>query len=73
MVNQSDAQIIQNLIFRNSAREGGGIWWLVPGARGPLLVNNTIADNDSAQGSAIFADGFDALTELTGSTRIRVG
>ena len=27
-------------------------------------MNNTIADNDSAQGSGIFADGFDAQTTL---------
>ena len=65
MVNYSDADIINNVIVGNSAGCGGGISWLVPaGYRGPLLVNNTIADNDSAQGSAIFADGYDARALL---------
>ena len=65
MVNGSDASIIQNLIIGNSADEGGGIYWLVPsGARGPLVVNNTIADNDSGRGSGVFADGYDAQARL---------
>ena len=65
LVNDSDASIVQNVIAGNAAGCGGGIFWLVPaGARGLLLVNNTIADNDSAQGSGIFADGFDAQTTL---------
>jgi hypothetical protein len=42
----------------------GGIYWGVPsGDRGPLLVNNTIADN-RGQGSGIFAGGFDAQAQL---------
>jgi Right handed beta helix region len=65
MVNQSDADIIQNLIIGNRANLGGGLAWLVPsGARGPLLVNNTIANNDGTTGSAIAADGFDRNTLL---------
>jgi hypothetical protein len=68
IVNQSDALIVQNLIVGNSAGEGGGIYWLVPsGARGPRLVNNTIADNVATvagRGSAVFADGFDANAAL---------
>jgi parallel beta-helix repeat protein len=65
MFNDSDATISGNLIVGNSAGCGGGVYWLVPsGARGPLLVNNTIVDNDSVQGSAIFADGFDVSAEL---------
>ena len=65
MVNQSDAVIVQNLITGNSAGCGGGVHWLVPsGARGPLLVNNTIADNLGASGSGIFTDGFDAGSQL---------
>ncbi len=65
LVNQSDALITGNLIFGNSAAHGGGIYWMVPsGTRGPLVVNNTIADNSSPDGSAIFADGFDAQAEL---------
>jgi Big-like domain-containing protein/parallel beta helix pectate lyase-like protein len=67
MVNVSDALIVQNLITGNQAHTGGGIYWLVPSpARGPILVNNTIADNHATSlGSGIFADGFDARTELT--------
>ena len=68
IVNQSDALIVQNLIVGNSAGEGGGVYWLVPsGARGPRLVNNTIADNlatVAGRGSAVFADGFDANAVL---------
>lgn len=65
IVNQSDALIVQNLFFGNTASSGGGIYWLVPqGAQGPLLVNNTLVDNDSISGSAIFADGFDAQVRL---------
>jgi parallel beta-helix repeat protein len=63
LANRSDALIVQNLIFANSAGEGGGVHWLVPsGARGPRLVNNTIADNYATmagRGAAVFADGFD--------------
>jgi len=55
MVNDSDADIIQNLILENT---GNGIYWLVPsGARGPRVVNNTIVNNGAA---GIFADGYDA-------------
>jgi len=62
MSNQSDANIIENVITKNSASRGGGIYWQVPsGTRGPLLVNNTLVANDSSstQGSEIFAGGFD--------------
>ena len=65
MFNNSDADIIGNLIVGNSAGCGGGIQWLVPsGARGPLLVNNTIANNDAALGSGFYADGFDGGVKL---------
>jgi parallel beta-helix repeat protein len=65
LVNVSDATITGNLITQNSAGCGGGVAWLVPsGARGPVLLNNTIADNLGAVGSAVFADGFDARSEL---------
>jgi hypothetical protein len=67
MINASNALIVQNLITGNQASGGGGLYWSVPfPARGPILVNNTIADNNAtALGSGIFADGFDAQTELT--------
>ncbi|HEU0176378.1 MAG TPA: right-handed parallel beta-helix repeat-containing protein [Blastocatellia bacterium] len=66
-VNPSDALIAENLITGNQASEGGGLYWIVPqGSRGPILVNNTIADNNATSfGSGIVADGFDAQTELT--------
>jgi nitrous oxidase accessory protein NosD len=65
LVNVSDATITGNLITQNSAGCGGGVAWLVPsGARGPVLLNNTVADNLGTQGSAVFADGFDVRTEL---------
>ncbi len=66
IVNYSDALIVQNLIIGNNAGRGGGIFWGVPsGNRGPLLVNNTIAENDSPQGSGIYAAGFDFGTVMT--------
>jgi len=64
IVNRSDASIVQNVITGNRAGQGGGIYWLVPSeARGPLLVNNSIAGNQG-QGSGIFAAGFDAQAQL---------
>jgi len=67
LVNASNALIIQNIIVNNSATSsGGGVYWGVPnGQPGPKLVNNTIANNTSPQGSGVYAGGFDALTELT--------
>jgi hypothetical protein len=65
MVNYSDASIVQNVIVGNSAGTGGGVYWLVPsGRRGPFLINNTVSGNNSAQGSAVFADGFDSQAKL---------
>lgn len=66
MGNQSDANITNNLIYGNTSQgKGGGVYFLVPGgARGPFLVNNTIANNSAASGSAVFADGFDTTTKL---------
>ena len=65
MLNRSDALIEQNIVAGNSASSGGGVYWLVPsGARGPLMVNNTVAGNHAQQGSAVLADGFDAAAQL---------
>lgn len=75
IVNSTNELIIQNLIAGNSSPVGGGIYFLVPdGSAGPVLVNNTIANNlGSANGSAVYAGGFDNQVELfnnifTGST-----
>lgn len=64
-VNTWDVAIVQNVMTGNRAGSGGGIYWLIPCcAPGPLLVNNTIADNDAEQGSGIFTDGYDTETQL---------
>jgi PKD repeat protein len=65
MVNQSDANIVQNLITGNtSTRSGGGLYLLTPsGTRGPLLVNNTLANNAGAE-SGVYLSGFDAQVQL---------
>jgi hypothetical protein len=61
-----DVNIIQNIISNNSASsQGGGVYFSVPnGSRGPLLVNNTVANNDSPDGSAIYSTGFVSQVEL---------
>jgi hypothetical protein len=60
IVNESPTSIAGNLIVKNSAGCGGGIFWLIPElATPPRIVSNTIADNGGREGSAIFADGFD--------------
>lgn len=61
IINVSDALIVQNLIYNNTAGQGSGIYFgVVYGYRGPLLVNNTIVGTSSSpQGSAVYADGFD--------------
>ncbi|HOW67080.1 MAG TPA: Ig-like domain-containing protein [Candidatus Paceibacterota bacterium] len=62
MVNQSDADIIQNLILEN---DGHGIAWLVPwGARGPYVIHNTILGNGRIAGAGISADGFDVGAQV---------
>lgn len=65
LLGRPNADIIGNLIVLNTARCGGGVYWLVEtGARGPLLVNNTIADNNGEQGSGVFADFADSSVLL---------
>src|SRR6266508_2205602 len=70
--NISNALIVQNLITGNQAPNGGGLYWLVPaGGRRPILVNNTIADNNATSiGSGIFAAALDAQTELTNKIKV---
>jgi len=71
MANHSDADIIQNLIYGNDSPQGGGIYWIVPsGKRGPKILNTTIAQNDSDEGSAVFARGFDTNTVVENSLLI---
>jgi hypothetical protein len=63
----SQAKIIQNVIAGNKALQGGGIYWDVPANNqaGLSITNNTIVDNDGGQqGSAIFANGFDAAVPV---------
>ena len=62
---QSSPTITGNLIVRNRGSFGGGVSWLIPsGGRGPVVVNNTLADNDALAGAAIYADGDDATAEV---------
>jgi parallel beta-helix repeat protein len=59
--NVSDATITNNIIVRNQGAQGGGIYVSVPyGARGPLVVNNTVAADRANTGLAVYAVGFDA-------------
>jgi len=59
LLNVSDATITNNVIAGNQGAQGGGIYVLVPfGARGPLVVNNTLAANQANTGMAVFASGF---------------
>src|SRR5260370_6702384 len=64
-VNQSDANIVQNLITGNrSAGSGAGLYISPPsGTRGALLVNNTISGNFGGD-SGLFLGGFDAQVQL---------
>jgi hypothetical protein len=60
------ALIVQNLIIGNLASDGGGLYLAVSFAPGPILVNNTIADNNATlNGSGIYAFILGARTELT--------
>jgi parallel beta-helix repeat protein len=61
IVNDSNALVIQNLIYNNTAAQASGIYFLVPyGNVGPVFVNNTIVGTgSSSEGSAVYASGFD--------------
>ena len=59
MVNFSQATIVNNLVVGNAAGCGGGFYW--GGSTGvTTFVNNTFADNDGAEGSAIEVSGVDS-------------
>lgn len=65
--NQSDHDIVGNVIVGNRALQlGGGVYWLIP-VSAPRLVANTIADNDALDGSGVFADGYDAQAQIVGN------
>jgi len=58
MVNFSQATIVNNLIVGNAAGCGGGFYW--GGSSGvTTFANNTFADNDGPEGSAIDVSGVD--------------
>jgi len=58
MVNFSQATITDNLVIGNVAGCGGGFFW--GGSSGvTTFVNNTFADNDGAEGSAVDVSGVD--------------
>jgi parallel beta-helix repeat protein len=72
--NASDALITNNMIFGNNAFQGGGIYWLVPLDQvGPNVVNNSVANNNAAFGTAVFADGFDAAARLQNNILVGSG
>jgi parallel beta-helix repeat protein len=65
-VNNSNPLILQNLIYNNTAGQGGGVCFnVVAGARGPVLVNNTIiGGSGSTLGSAVYGAEFDNQVQL---------
>jgi ASPM-SPD-2-Hydin domain-containing protein len=63
--NDASPQIFQNLFLGNIADSGGAIYWLIPvSTPGLFLLNNTMANNSSSNGSAIFDGGFDTNMSL---------
>lgn len=74
LVNQSDAAITNNIIAGNRGAQGGGIYVSVPfGARGPLVVNNTMAANQANNGLAAYATGFYAQTAFVNNILVGEG
>jgi hypothetical protein len=74
LYNWSDALITNNIITSNRASRGGGIGWLVgQGTTGPRVINNTLALNTAPQGSAVFAEGYDAAARLVNNVMFSVG
>jgi serine protease len=72
--NVSDATITNNIIVRNQGNQGGGIYVSVPfGARGPLVVNNTVAANRANSGLAVYATGFDAQASFVNNILVGDG
>jgi YD repeat-containing protein len=72
LANDASPRIIQNLFLHNTATQGGAIYWVIPvSTPGLLLLNNTIAENSSGFGSAIFDGGFD--TNMTIENNLLIG
>jgi parallel beta-helix repeat protein len=70
--NDASPQILQNLFYRNTATSGGAIYWVIPvSTPGLFLLNNTIAENSSGDGSAIYDGGFD--TNMTIVNNLMIG
>ena len=64
-ISPADAQILQNLIYANTAGQGSGIYAFVPTGARPLFVNNTIVGSSSSpQGSAVYITGYDDQTQF---------
>ena len=58
IVNQSDVNLVQNIVASNTSTGGAGMYVTVPsGTRGPWLTNDTIAANN---GIGLFVSGFDS-------------
>jgi predicted outer membrane repeat protein len=67
-VNAASVTILNNLFVANKAGGGGGIFLSEPsGQVGSRIEANTFADNDGAQGSGIFCDGFDSQVQIIGN------
>jgi serine protease len=74
LVNFADATITNNVITGNRGAQGGGLYVSVPfGARGPLVVNNTIAANQANTGLAVYATGFFSQTAFVNNILVGDG
>ena len=71
---ESNAIIVQNLVYNNSAGQGSGIYFNVPeGYSGPVLINNTIVGTSASQGSAVYASGFDDQVQFFNNLMVGPG
>lgn len=71
---ESNAVIVQNLVYNNSAGQGSGIFFNVPeGYSGPVFINNTIVGTASSQGSAVYASGFDDQVQFFNNLMVGPG
>jgi parallel beta-helix repeat protein len=67
----ANALIIQNLIYGNTAGQGGGIYAFVPSGARPLFLNNTIVgSSNSPQGSAVYITGYDDQAQFINNLMI---